>query len=222
MRPINVVPSNRSRYKYHGPNREQVQTTFYMTGISQGKGITVRRRCSSCSSCYETMRLRKQCSPRNVLPSQSRATSSLQMSIFARKIMKDIDGKVVRPGAEEGRAHGFTKFRPAVLETRICWEGKRVWLVMPHGKRPDVNALPPLHHLFRAALEAALFVLCNIQVALQTVSLSRKTQFKGQPLTRPGRATAEDQRGCCAPVFRRGVAKRKCSTCQVSEFCRLE
>jgi hypothetical protein len=29
--------------------------------------------------------------------------------------------------------------------------------VMPHGERPNVNALPPLHHHFRAAQEAAMF-----------------------------------------------------------------
>jgi hypothetical protein len=84
---------------------------------------------------------------------------------------------------------------------------KGVRRVMPHGERPRVNALQPQHHHFRAALEAALFVVCNIQVVLQTVSLSRKTQIKGQALKRPGRAIALGQRGWCAPLYGRGGGK---------------
>ncbi len=46
--------------------------------------------------------LQKQCSPpsRIVLPSQSAAAASLQMSVFAGKSMQDIDCKVVRPGGD--------------------------------------------------------------------------------------------------------------------------
>jgi hypothetical protein len=89
---------------------------------------------------------------------------------------------------------------------------KRKWVhrVMPRGFRPHVNALPLLHHHFRAAPEAAVFVVCKIHVVLQTVSLSWKTQIKGRALKWPGRATAGGQRGCCAPVFGRGLAKWKC------------
>jgi hypothetical protein len=48
-----------------------------------------------------------------------------------------------------------------------------------------VNALQQRIHHFRVALEAALFVLCNIQVVSQTVSTvspSQKWQIKGQTL----------------------------------------
>ncbi len=82
--------------------------------------------------------------------------------------------------------------------------------------------LPQQHHHFRAAPEAAMFVVCKIQEVLQTVSLSLKTQIKGQALKWPGRATAGDQSGCCAPVFRREVTKWKCSTCQFSVSYGLE
>jgi hypothetical protein len=52
------------------------------------------------------------------------AASSMQMSVFAGKSIKDFDGKLVQlnQGGEEGRALGFTKFRPALLETPNCYK----------------------------------------------------------------------------------------------------
>ncbi len=94
---------NQRRASKSGTNTDIM--AFSMTRVSQGKRITDRRSCLSCSSCCEAMRLR--CSPLIALPSQSAAASSLQMSLFAGKSMKDINGMVVCPGGEEGR-YGFT------------------------------------------------------------------------------------------------------------------
>jgi hypothetical protein len=50
---------------------------------------------------------------------------------------------------------------------------------MPHGERPHVNTLHPWHHHFWTEPEAAMFIVCIIQVLLQTVSLSQKTHLRG-------------------------------------------
>ena len=111
---------NKFRHYGPGPNCEQIQKIFSVTEMSQGKRITVRRRCSSCSSCFDTMRgimrLRKQCSPRNRigLPSQSAAASSVQMSFFCGE---EHEGYRPPPFPPSGRRGGGLRPR----DVGYCW-----------------------------------------------------------------------------------------------------
>jgi hypothetical protein len=99
------------------------------------------------------------------------------------------------------------------LSTRGRWNGPGICNEKEGGLARDATWREAPYesgaHHFRAVLEAALFVLCNIQHdpggSSNSITVTENTDERPTS-ERPGRAAAGGQRECYAPVVRRGLA----------------